>query len=190
MALTTYTITITNQNTDPKVIGGTVDTVVISPTGITTPQTPFEEYVSDSSTVGTGVVLVPLFQKFFDFKLKASSILTLTTEDSEEAAYYSNLKLDGALVEVTEDPVVTVTVTLSDTTAEITTSGGTKALSATTTPASGVTVTWASSDETVATVSSGTVTAVGNGTAVITATGTIDGVTALATCTVTVTGQS
>ena len=190
MALTTYTITITNQNTDPRVIAGTVDTTVISPTGITTPQTPFEEYISDSQTINDGSILVPLFQKFFDFKLKASSILTLATEDSVEAAYYSNLKLDGALVAVTTDPVVTVSVTLSETTAEITTNGGTKALSATTTPASGVTVTWASSDESVATVSSGTVTAVGNGTAVITATGTIDGVTAIATCTVTVSGQS
>lgn len=190
MALTTYTITITNQNTNPKVIDGSVDTIVISPTGITTPATPFEEYVSDIATVSDGSILVPLFQKFFDFKLKASSILTLTTEDSEEAAYYSNLKLDGALVAVTTDPVVTVSVTLSDTTAAITTNGGTKALSATTTPASGVTVTWASSDESVATVTNGTVTAAGNGTAVITATGTIDGVTAIATCTVTVTGQS
>lgn len=187
MALTTYTITITNQNTDPKVIGGSVDLTVISPTGITTPQTPYDEYVSDSTTVNDGSIYVPLYHKYQNFKLKASSILTLVTEDSDEAAYYSNLVLDGALVEVTTDPVQTISVTFDKTTAAIT-GTGTASITATTNPA-GQTVTWSSSDETVATVVSGTVTGVANGTAVITGTITYNGVTALATCTVTVSGN-
>lgn len=184
MALTTYTITITNQNTDPKVINGSIDTTVISPTGITTPQTPYDEYISDSTTVGTGVVSVPLYPKFQPFALKASSILTLVTENSNEAAYYSNLTLDGALVEVSTDPVQTISVTFDKTTAAIT-GTGTASITATTNPA-GQTVTWTSSDESVATVSSGTVTGVAAGTAVITGTVTYKGVTAIATCAVTV----
>lgn len=187
MALTTYTITITNQNTDPKVIGGSVDTVVISPTGITTPQTPFEEYIADSTTVSNGTIFVPFYKKNQGFALKASSILTLATENSDEAAYYSNLVLDGALVEVTTDPVQTISVTFDKSTAAIT-GTGTASITATTNPA-GQTVTWSSSDKTVATVANGTVTGVANGTAVITGTITYNGVTALATCTVTVSGN-
>ena len=184
MALTTYTITITNQNTDPKVIESSIDTTVISPTGITTPQTPFNEYLSDSATVNDGSIFVPLYHKFQNFKLKASSILTLATEDSDEAAYFSNLALDGALVTVTTDPVQTISVTFDKTTAAI--SGtGTSSITATTNPA-GQTVTWKSSDEAVATVTSGTVQGVAPGTAIITGTITYQGVTAIATCTVTV----
>ena len=187
MALTTYTITVTNQNTDPKVIDGSVDLVVISPTGITTPQTPFEEYISDSTTVSTGTVLVPLYKKNQTFKLKASSILTIATENSDEAAYYSNLVLADALVEVTTDPVQTISVTFDKTTAAIT-GTGTASITATTNPA-GQTVAWKSSDTAVATVANGTVTGVANGTAVITGTIKYNGVTAIATCTVTVSGN-
>lgn len=68
---------------------------------------------------------------------------------------------------------------------ETITGTGTKTLTATVKP-TGTTVTWTSSNSSVATVSSGTVTGVAAGTAVITASVTVNGVTASDSCTVTV----
>lgn len=68
---------------------------------------------------------------------------------------------------------------------ETITGTGTKTLTATVKP-TGTTVTWTSSNTSVATVSSGTVTGVSAGTAVITASITVNGVTASDSCTVTV----
>ena len=188
MALTEYTIKITNQNTNPKVLTDTLDLTTISPTGITTPQTPYEEYVADMATVGDGSITFELYDKFQFYKLAASSILTIQTDNGDEALYYKGLVLDGAKIVITSDPVETIAVTFDKKTAEITAAAGashTVTINPTTTPAS-QTVTWSSSDETVATVSSGTVTGVAAGTAVITGTITVDNVTALATCVVTV----
>ena len=184
MALTEYTIKITNQNTNPKVLTDTLDLTTISPTGITTPQTPYEEYVADMATVGDGSITFELYDKFQFYKLDASSILTITTDNGDEALYYKGLNLDGLKIAITNDPVETIAVTFDKKTLAIT-GTGTGSITATTTPA-GQTVTWSSSDETVATVSSGTVTGVAAGTAVITGTITVDNVTALATCVVTV----
>ena len=189
MALTEYTIKITNQNTNPKVLTDTLDLTTISPTGITTPQTPYEEYVADMATVGDGSITFELYDKFQFFKLAASSILTITTDNGDEALYYKGLKLDGALIEITNDPVETIAVSFDKKTATVTASAGdshTATITPTTTPA-GQTVSWSSSDEAVATVASGVVTGVAAGTAVITGTFTLNGVTALATCVVTVT---
>ena len=68
---------------------------------------------------------------------------------------------------------------------ETITGTSTKTLTATVKP-TGTTVTWTSSNTSVATVSSGTVTGVSAGTAVITASVTVNGVTASDSCTVTV----
>ena len=68
---------------------------------------------------------------------------------------------------------------------ETITGTGTKTLTATVKP-TGTIVTWTSSNTSVATVSSGTVTGVSAGTAVITASVTVNGVTASDSCTVTV----
>lgn len=68
---------------------------------------------------------------------------------------------------------------------ETITGTSTKTLTATVKP-TGTTVTWTSSNTSVATVSSGTVTGVSAGTAVITASITVNGVTASDSCTVTV----
>lgn len=185
MALSTITVTITNTNVNPLVIGGGVDLTVISPTGITTPQTPYVEYVADSKTITDGSIQIPLYNKLQYCVLPASSILTIYTEDSKEAVYYSQLEVEGANITVSTDPVQTVSVTFDKATAAIT-GTGTATITATTNPAS-QTVTWTSSDTSVATVSGGTVTGVAAGTATITGTITVNGVTAKATCEVTVT---
>lgn len=185
MAITTVTITITNTNEQPKVLGGgAIDTTVISPTGITTPQTPYADYVSDSLTVTDGSISVPLYKRYQPTTLPAGAILTLMTDNYDEAVYYSNLTIEGANISVSTDPIQLVTVTFDKTTAAI--SGtGTSAISATTNPA-GQTVTWKSSDTAVATVANGTVTGVAPGTAIITGSINVNGAKASATCTVTV----
>lgn len=185
MAINTVTITITNTQKKPTVLGkGAFDTVVISPTGITTPETPYTEYVADSLTVTDGSISVPLFNRDQFAVLPAASILTIETDDYNEAAYYATLKVDGANISLSTNPLQLVTVTFDKSTVAIT-GTGTSSISATTNPA-GQTVTWKSSDVAVATVANGTVTGVGAGTCVVTGTITVNGATAEASATVTV----
>ena len=184
MAITTVQLTITNTKTNPTVLPGTVNTTVISPTGITTPDTPFVEYVADSQTVNDGSIYIPLYPRGQIYKLPAGGILTIETEDYNEAAYYTNLDVEGAVVTFTTSPLTLVTVTFDKATAAIT-GTGTASITATTTP-SGQTVTWTSSDTAVATVANGTVTGVSAGTATITGSIDVNGAKASATCVVTV----
>lgn len=81
------------------------------------------------------------------------------------------------------------TVTLDKSTLSVTVGGATGSLSATVSPV-GSAVTWTSSDTSIATVSSGTVTAVKAGSCTVTASITVDGVTYVAECAVTVAAQS
>lgn len=81
------------------------------------------------------------------------------------------------------------TVTLDKSTLSVTVGGATGSLSATVSPV-GSAVTWESSDTSIATVSSGTVTAVKAGSCTVTASITVDGVTYVAECAVTVAAQS
>ena len=188
MAISTVTITITNTKKKPTVLGATaIDTAVISPTGITTPQTPYTEYVADSLTITDGSISFPLWQRFQNTTLPAASILTIQTDNYDEAAYYATLEVEGANISLSTNPLQLITVTFDKTTASIT-GTGTATITATTNPA-GQTVTWTSSDTSVATVSNGTVTGVAAGTATITGYITVNGATATATCEVTVTAE-
>ena len=83
----------------------------------------------------------------------------------------------------------TAGISLNVHTLKMTTTGGTKTLTATTTPA-GSTVTWTSGSDSVATVADGVVTPVGAGNTIITASITEDGVTYNDTCTVIVASGS
>lgn len=184
MAISTITVTIVNTNTNPTVVTDNGVVAVISPTLISTPDTPYLEYVSDMATIGDGTIFVPLYKRFQICKLPAGGILTIETDNYDEAVYYSQLAVEGANISVSTDPIQMVTVTFDKTTAAI--SGtGTASITATTNPA-GQTVSWASSDTTVATVSSGTVTGVAPGTATITGSIDYNGAKASATCVVTV----
>ena len=100
-----YTVTITNTRQNPYVLNGAVDLTTISPTGITTPQTPYTEYVADSQTITDGSVIVPLYGKVQYCVLPSGKTLTLTTDDSNAAVYYSQLTVDGATVTVVTDPI-------------------------------------------------------------------------------------
>ena len=177
------TVKIVNKKTNPTVVSEPLNFTTISPTGVTTPAVPYNEYVADIASINDGTVWVPLFNKVQYFPLKAGNILTLQIADdnANEFAYYNQLEVEGCDITVTgtNSKIEEVSIVFDKTT--MTAAGS---ITATTTPA-GQTVSWSSSDETVATVSSGTVTKVANGTAIITGTITVDGITALATCTVT-----
>lgn len=186
MAVSTVTITITNTKKKPTILGAAaIDTTVISPTGITTPDTPYTEYVADSLTVTDGTLDLPLYPRGQIAKLPAASILTIQTDDYNEAEYYATLEVEDAKIELSTNPLQLITITLDKTTVAI--SGtGTSTITATTNP-SGGTVTWKSSDTAVATVSdAGVVTGVAAGTATVTATSVISGVEVSADCVVTV----
>lgn len=185
MAINTVTITITNTKKKPTVLGASAfDTVTISPTGITTPETPYTEYVADSLTVTDGSISVPLWNRNQFTVLPAASILTIETDNYSEAAYYATLEVEGANISLSTNPLQLVTLTFDKKTAAIT-GTGTASITATTNPA-GQTVSWKSSDTAVATVSSGTVTGVAAGTCTITGEITVNGATATAECVVTV----
>jgi len=99
-----YTITIVNKNVAPvDVVGeGYKPIVVISPTGVTTPDTPYAEWVADNTSRLDGSVAIPAWKKLQYFILPASSKLVIATENSDEAIYYQGLvgKFDNVTVEV------------------------------------------------------------------------------------------
>lgn len=190
-----FTITIINGNSDPTFVGTKqltlADLAVISPTGITTPQTPYVEWVSDTTAQLDGSVAIPAWKRSGTqyFVLPAASQVVFEVESADEAIFYRNMigKFANVTITIAADPITEYTVTFDKTklTLAVGASSG-NTITATTAP-SGGTVTWSSSDEDVATVANGTVTAVAAGTATITGTCTQNGITASATCEVTVT---
>lgn len=191
-----FTITIINGNSDPTFVGTKqltlADLAVISPTGITTPQTPYAEWVADTTAQLDGSVAIPAWKRSGTqyFVLPAASQVVFNVESADEAIFYRNMigKFANVTVTVATDPITEYTVTFDKTKLALTVGGETGSITATTKP-SGGTVTWSSSDEDVATVANGTVTAVAAGTAAITGTCTQNGITASATCEVTVTAS-
>ena len=191
-----FTITIINGNSDPTFVGTKqltlADLAVISPTGITTPQTPYAEWVADTTAQLDGSVAIPAWKRSGTqyFVLPAASQVVFDVESADEAIFYRNMigKFANVTVTVATDPITEYTVTFDKTKLALTVGGETGSITATTKP-SGGTVTWSSSDEDVATVANGTVTAVAAGTATITGTCTQYGITASATCEVTVTAS-
>ena len=116
MALTEYTITIVNKNVNPTVVGeGYKPLVVISPTGITTPQTPYDEWVADTATLLDGSVSIPAWKKLQYFILPASSKLVIMTDLADEAVYYQELagKLTNVDITLSTDPITTYTLALT-----------------------------------------------------------------------------
>lgn len=101
----TYTITITNKNICYDVRGvEVIDLSTISPSLITKPDVPYVEYQGDMSQENTSVY-VPLYKRFQYVELKASSILVIQTEDSDEAIYYRNLVLGNVTILCDPDPI-------------------------------------------------------------------------------------
>ena len=95
------TVKITNVLT--KVIADGKETfAVISPTGIPTPCTPVQEYISDMVTITDGTLLVPAYNKFQKISIPFGAYTEFEVTNPEEVNYWENIKVDGAKVEVTD----------------------------------------------------------------------------------------
>jgi len=178
MALTEYTIKITNGNSDPTYVGTKqltlADLAVISPTGITTPQTPYAEWVADTTAQLDGSVQIPAWKRSGTqyFVLPAASIVEFTTDIADEAIFYQGLtgKYENVKVEITTGAITTYTVTLAVTGAKV--GSADVDPSATGSGLSDIALVYTSSNEEVATIVSNKVHAVKAGTVTITGTGT------------------
>ena len=104
-----------------------------------------------------------------------------------DTSFFNDLAENGIIFVLGNGTIPTVT--LDKSTLSVTVGGATGSLSATVSPV-GSAVTWTSSDTSIATVSSGTVTAVKAGSCTITASITVDGVTYVAECAVTVAAEA
>ena len=95
------TVKITNILT--KVIADGNETfAVISPTGIPTPCTPIQEYISDMVTITDGTLLIPAYNKFQRLSIPFGAYTEFEVTNPEEVNYWENIKVDGAKVEVTD----------------------------------------------------------------------------------------
>lgn len=94
------TIKITNLLTQ-AITAEEITSAVISPTPMTTPSTPVEDYIADMVTIVDGVLNVPAYNKFQTIAVPFQGTATFEVTDPAEIAYYENLKLTNAKVEVT-----------------------------------------------------------------------------------------
>lgn len=101
------TITITNVLT--KVISDATGVeAVISPTGITKPCTPIQEYVGDMATIVDGTLLIPAYNKVQMLSIPFGAKTTFAVTDPKEINYWENIKVDGAKVEVQQGNITLV----------------------------------------------------------------------------------
>ena len=188
-----FTITIINGNSDPTFVGTKqltlADLAVISPTGITTPQTPYVEWVSDTTAQLDGAVQIPAWKRSGTqyFILPASSKVAFDVESADEALFYRNMigKFENVTITVTTDPVTEYTISglaygSGDTLNKVAVDGTASATAPTGTDLELVTgtATYTSSDTSIVTVAAdGTITGKKAGSATVTYTAkfTIDG---------------
>lgn len=180
MALTEYTIKITNGNSDPTYVGTKqltlADLAVISPTGITTPQTPYAEWVADTTAQLDGSVQIPAWKRSGTqyFVLPAASVVEFKTDIADEAIFYQGLtgKYENVKVEITTKAITTYKVDL--TVGAVTVGSADVAPTATSNPEglTNISLTYVSGNTDVATIVDNKVHGVKAGTAVITGTGT------------------
>ena len=100
-----YTIRITNKKNDVTSANlKMLDLETISPSLIDELRTTYNAYVSDMS-LGDDSIYIPVYKKLQVVKIPADSLLTITTDDADEALYYAQLKVNNALTSVDPDPI-------------------------------------------------------------------------------------
>lgn len=95
-----YTITITNtykQASTQSAQGA------ISPAMTYIPSSGLEDYISDAIRKDGGFVSIPLYKRGQFANIPPNSILTLYTDNSNEAIYYQELKLENGSIAVTTE---------------------------------------------------------------------------------------
>lgn len=100
-----YTVSIKNLNGLNKVGQNLIDFNQVSPISVSSPETPYDSFISDTRYNLDGFVQIPLYNRQQYCNIPPNSILTITTENSTEAIYYSTIKIDGGSVTVDPDPV-------------------------------------------------------------------------------------
>lgn len=95
------TVKITNTLTT-VIADATGIEAVISPTGITKPCTPVQEYVGDMATIVDGTLLIPAYNKVQMLSIPVGAYTKFEVTDPKEINYWENIKVDGAKVEVTD----------------------------------------------------------------------------------------
>lgn len=101
----TYTIKITNKNTDPN--SKTTDTIYfdnISPSLIIDPDTPYAEFINDM-TLRDGSICIPLWERQQFVRIPPNSVLIINTDDSSEAIYYRQMTVNNTAILVDPDPI-------------------------------------------------------------------------------------
>jgi len=93
-------VKITNTLTT-VIAGATGVEAVISPTGITKPCTPIQEYVGDMATIVDGTLLIPAYNKVQMLSIPFGAYTEFEVTDPKEINYWENIKVEGAKVEVT-----------------------------------------------------------------------------------------
>ena len=100
-----YTVSIKNLNGLNKVGQNLIDFNQVSPISVSSPETPYDSFISDTRYNLDGFVQIPLYNRQQYCNIPPNSILTITTENSTEAIYYSTIKINGGSVAVDPDPV-------------------------------------------------------------------------------------
>lgn len=99
-----YVIKITNKSNDPNNVSlSKLYLGSIAPSLIINPDTPYSNYESDMS-LSDGSVLVPLYQRQQFVKIPVSSVLVINTDNSDEAIYYAQCKVNNSVILVDPDP--------------------------------------------------------------------------------------
>lgn len=97
------TIKITNKLTKVMTSGAGADTnAFISPSGVTCPCTPIDEYISDMVTFIDGTLAIPAYNKVQIIQVPYGKYVEFEVTDYKEIAYYESLKLANATVEITD----------------------------------------------------------------------------------------
>jgi hypothetical protein len=97
-------VTITNTLT--KVIGaGEGRPTFISPSGVTVPCTPIQEYISDMVTIDDGTLYIPAYNKVQMLKVPYGAKIEFDIPDgladtAKEVNYWENIHVEGAKIEV------------------------------------------------------------------------------------------
>lgn len=100
-----YTVSIKNLNGLNKVGQNLIDFNQVSPISVSSPETPYDSFISDTRYNLDGFVQIPLYNRQQYCNIPPNSILTITTENSTEAIYYSTIKINGGSITVDPDPV-------------------------------------------------------------------------------------
>ena len=99
-----YVIKITNKNNDPNNVSlSKLYLGSISSSLIINPDTPYIDYESDMS-LSDGSVLVPLYQRQQFVKIPVNSVLVINTDNSDEAIYYAQCKVNNSVILVDPNP--------------------------------------------------------------------------------------